>query len=101
MNNALKDFMQECKNDWKTQPAKWVETAINSNVSKAMYGLELLQKRYEELENRATPMKPLNYGFGYSDVCPTCNASVTDDETDTKYNFCRVCGQALGESETK
>lgn len=37
---ALRNFISECENDWKTQPKRWVDGAINSNVSKYMDSLK-------------------------------------------------------------
>lgn len=37
---ALRNFISECENDWKTQPKRWVDCAINSNVSKYMDSLK-------------------------------------------------------------
>ena len=37
---ALRNFISECENDWKTQPKRLVDGAINSNVSKYMYSLK-------------------------------------------------------------
>ena len=37
---ALRNFISECENDWKTQPKRWVNGAINSNVSKYMDSLK-------------------------------------------------------------
>ena len=37
---ALRNFISECENDWKTQPKRWVDRAINSNVSKYMDSLK-------------------------------------------------------------
>ena len=38
---ALRNFISECENDWKTQPKRWVDGAINSNVSKYMDSLKV------------------------------------------------------------
>ncbi len=37
---ALRNFISECENDWKTQPKRLVDGAINSNVSKYMDSLK-------------------------------------------------------------
>ena len=37
---ALRNFISECENDWKTQPNRLVDGAINSNVSKYMDSLK-------------------------------------------------------------
>ena len=37
---ALRNFISECENDWKTQPKRLVNGAINSNVSKYMDSLK-------------------------------------------------------------
>jgi len=37
---ALRNFISECENDWKTQPKRLVNVAINSNVSKYMDSLK-------------------------------------------------------------
>ena len=37
---ALRNFISECENDWKTPPKRWVDGAINSNVSKYMDSLK-------------------------------------------------------------
>ena len=39
---VLRSFINECKNDWATQPPKMVAQAISSNVSKYMYSFEQL-----------------------------------------------------------
>ena len=46
----LKQFIQECKNDWETQSKKNVHGAIASNVSKYMYSLEQLLEPPTEQE---------------------------------------------------
>lgn len=47
---ALRNFISECENDWKTQPKRWVDRAINSNVSKYMDSLKNVLNELERLK---------------------------------------------------
>ena len=54
---ALRNFINECKQDWERQPKKIVDMAISSNVSKYMNSLEGLLTPPTEQEELTKAVK--------------------------------------------
>lgn len=56
--------------------------------------LDVILPKYDKLEKRDTPMKPIKDEFGESD-CPNCGSSVHELYVHKDKNFCNNCGQRL------